>query len=426
MERFSFKSIVRKHDIFEYSKGFGKFPDPLATEIPKWDLLKEEVSLPAAVLNVERLEHNLNWMQNFVDHYGFKLAPHGKTTMCPELFHKQITKGSWGMTVATPIQAQTAHSFGISKILMANQLVGKYNMEIIATIQGQDPSFEFYCLVDSAANVKSLGEFFSGRNQTLKLIIEYGVIGGRTGIRDAEQETEVLNEIKKHESLELVGVEFFEGILTDEEQVQDLILHVLHRFIHLAVSRVFTGKEVILTGAGSAWFDVVSERFAAIKKLSCLPYQVELILRSGCYVTHAARVYEQIENRLLHQNPIDGGSLQPALTIWAYVQSCPEANSVIIGFGKRDSLHDSGYPVPTLHFRPGEHQEPRSIADKDWEITKMMDQHSFMQVEDKAEIQVGDIIVFDICHPCTTFDKFKYILAVGNDFVVQDVFQTYF
>ena len=45
---------------------------------------------------------------------------------------------------------------------MANQLVGKQNMEIIAGLLG-DPKFEFYCLVDSAEGVDLLGEFFSTR-----------------------------------------------------------------------------------------------------------------------------------------------------------------------------------------------------------------------------------------------------------------------
>src|SRR5690606_7808346 len=55
-----------------------------------WNLLREEVSLPAAVLYEERLAHNLRWMQRFVEEYQLRLAPHGKTTMTPKLFRRQL------------------------------------------------------------------------------------------------------------------------------------------------------------------------------------------------------------------------------------------------------------------------------------------------------------------------------------------------
>jgi D-serine dehydratase len=71
-------------------KGLGSFDgEPEHTDIAglNWSLLREDLSLPSAVLYEERLRHNLDWMQRFVDAYGVKLAPHGKTTMAPTLFH---------------------------------------------------------------------------------------------------------------------------------------------------------------------------------------------------------------------------------------------------------------------------------------------------------------------------------------------------
>ncbi len=73
-----------------------------------------------------------SWMQRFVDAYGLKLAPHGKTTMIPKLFERQIAAGAWGITVATAQQALVAYEHGIRRVLMANQLVGKANMAMIA------------------------------------------------------------------------------------------------------------------------------------------------------------------------------------------------------------------------------------------------------------------------------------------------------
>ena len=70
-----------------------------------WNLLREDLSLPSAVLYEDRLLHNLNWMQQFIAAYGVKLAPHGKTTMAPRLFDLQLQAGAWGITLATAHQA---------------------------------------------------------------------------------------------------------------------------------------------------------------------------------------------------------------------------------------------------------------------------------------------------------------------------------
>ena len=82
-----------------FGKGLGNLP---SASVPlgeagrlEWNLLAEDVSLPAAVLYEDRIEHNLNWMQAFVQKYGVKFAPHGKTTMAPQLFRRQLDAGAW-------------------------------------------------------------------------------------------------------------------------------------------------------------------------------------------------------------------------------------------------------------------------------------------------------------------------------------------
>ena len=107
-------------------------PDDLASL--EWNLLREDLSLPTAVLYQEKLLHNLNWMQQFITAYGVKLAPHGKTTMAPKLFDLQLKAGAWGITLATAHQTSVACQHGVRRVLMANQLIGKQNMTIISRL----------------------------------------------------------------------------------------------------------------------------------------------------------------------------------------------------------------------------------------------------------------------------------------------------
>ncbi len=125
-----------------------------------WNLLREDLSLPTAVLYEDRLRHNLEWMQQFITAYGVKLAPMGKTTMAPKLFARQLQTGAWGITLATAHQTHVAYAHGMRRVLMANQLVGKENMAIIARLTAKIPAFEYYCLIDSAALVGPVERIF--------------------------------------------------------------------------------------------------------------------------------------------------------------------------------------------------------------------------------------------------------------------------
>ena len=423
-------NLVQKIQLDTLGKGLGSVPSSstfAGCGSLGWNILNEDVSLPVAVLRQSRVEHNLIWMKQFIERYGVELAPHGKTTMSPELFQMQLAHGAWGITLATASQVQAAAAHGVPRIIMANQLVGKGNMAIIARLQQTDPDFYFCCIVDSAANAAALGQYFSDHQQKLKILLEYGADGGRTGIRNIEQEQAVLEAIARWpHALSLVGVELYEGVLSEEQAIRTLLQHVLTRTQALASEGKFKEPRVILSGAGSAWFDVVAEEFG--NKSLANNQTLQVILRPGCYLTHDVGVYLNAEKRIQASNPVArdmGRSLLPALQLWAYVQAVPEANRAIIALGKRDAAFDAGMPITSLHFRPGISQTPQP-APSDWKITAMMDQHAFMSIPSDADIKVGDMLAFDISHPCLTFDKWRQVLLIDERYQVTGAVQTLF
>jgi D-serine dehydratase len=408
------------------NKGLGALPEaadarPIASH--KWNLLREDLSLPAAVLYQERLDHNLRWMQRFISAYGMKLAPHGKTTMAPALFAMQLESGAWGITLATAQQTLVAHAHGVRRVLMANQLVGKENMAIVGRLL-RDPDFEFFCLVDSAEQVEQLGRHFAAHHLRLNVLVEIGVAGGRTGVRDDAHLDAVLQSLTEwNHAIALCGVEVYEGVLSDEAPIRGFLARAVAIAGRLLAERRFDRSPAILTGAGSAWYDVVADVFST----AGLGDAVELVLRPGCYLTHDVGAYREAQTKILERNPIARemkSGLVPALQVWAYVQSIPEPEKAIIGMGKRDAAFDSGLPVPALHFRPGT-PGPEG-APRHWTVTKMMDQHAFVQIEAGDDLRVGDMIAFDIAHPCLTFDKWRTLSVLNTAYDVIEVVQTFF
>ena len=388
-----------------------------------WNLLREDVSLPAAVLYRDKIAHNLRWMQSFIDTYGVKLAPHGKTTMAPKLFEIQLEGGAWGITLATAHQVQVAYAHGVRRVLMANELVGRRNMEVIADIVA-DPKFEFYCLVDSLANIDQLGRYFQERGLRLKVLLELGVMGGRCGVRDDAQLSGVIKALERWRgTVDMCGVELYEGVLKDEENIRAFLRRGCDVTKQLLRDRMFEHTPALISGAGSAWYDVVAEEFAA----AGFGDAAEIVLRPGCYLTHDVGNYETQQQRILESNPVARNmrsGLVPALHVWAYVQSIPEPELAVVAMGRRDAAFDSGLPRPALHYRPGE-KEPR-MTPPNWETTKLMDQHGFLKIAAGDDVQVGDMIGFNISHPCLTFDKWRVLAMVDEKYDVVDVVKTYF
>jgi D-serine dehydratase len=407
-------------------KGLGFFDGAIdETDIGSlgWNLLYEDLSLPTAVLYEDRLKQNLEWMQRFVNAYGVKFAPHGKTTMAPKLFEMQLKGGAWGITLATVQQTQVAYAHGVRRVLMANQLIGKENMAIISRLL-EDSEFEYYCLVDSATQIDLLGAFYSERGQRLNVLLELGVVDGRTGVRDEEQLNAALTAIERwNRALVLSGIEIYEGVLDDEGLIRVFLERAVSVTRRLLAERRFRRSPILFSGAGSAWYDVVAEVLSS----ASLGDSVEIVLRPGCYLTHDAGTYREAQAKIVQRNSIAAqmqAGLVPALQIWAYVQSIPEPEKAIVAMGKRDASFDAGFPIPVQQYRPGE-ATPRA-APSNWLLTRMMDQHAFMKIEAADDIRVGDIVVFDISHPCLTFDKWRALPIVDAQFRVVDVIRTFF
>ncbi|WP_157098830.1 amino acid deaminase [Novosphingobium rosa] len=406
---------------FELDKGVG--PAGQAG----WNLLAGEVPFPAAVLSESRIAHNLGWMRAFIETYRLHLAPHGKTTMAPRLFQRQIEAGAWGITVATSQQARVAAAHGVRRILIANQVVGDANIAAILDLLA-DPEQQVLCIVDSPDCVAMLGQACQARGVTLDVLIELAPEpdqpGYRTGVRDEAGLAKVLAALDQWQgSLRLAGVEFYEGVLPDEAQIRRFVRRAVAVTERLIGEGRFEGTP-ILSGAGSAWYDVVAEETAELAKTG----RAQIVLRPGCYISHDDGLYRIAQEQILKRNPVAptfGEALQPALRIWAVVQSLPDPARAVVAMGKRDVAFDAGMPRPATLFRKGRDEKP-AAAPTHWEVTGMMDQHAYLTIAPGDDIAVGDIIAFDISHPCLTFDKWRKLLVVGDDYRCIEVIDTFF
>ena len=171
----------------------------------------------------------------------------------------------------------------------------------------------------------------------------------------------------------------------------------------------------VLSAGGSACFDDVVNILNPIANR----HDAELVLRSGCYVGHDSGLYDLLSP--LRDHPTLP-ALQPALEAIAQVTSRPEPTVALVDLGKRDVSFDEGLPLPLWRY-DGDRRRP---VPPTWQTTRIMDQHLFLAVEVHDEVAVGDLIAFGISHPCTTFDKWRYIPEIDDHGTIIDVLTTEF
>ncbi|MGS4467505.1 amino acid deaminase [Klebsiella oxytoca] len=384
------------------------------------NLLAEEVCLPAALLKKTALENNIAWMQRYADARGVSLAPHGKTTMTPWIFQAQQRAGAWGIGVGSAWQASAAMASGVERVLMVNQLVGRANMRAVSRLKAHYRAAEFICCIDSLANARALSTFFNERRQTLDVLIELGVAGGRCGCRSVEDALALAQAAAELPGLRLRGLELYEGVLHGDDP-QPQVEALLRQAADLAcrMEHLVEG-EFVLTGAGTVWYDVVCNIWLAAKK----PARCRIVIRPGCYITHDRGIYDIAQKALVARDPIAcdlGGDLTSALELMAMVQSVPEADRAVVNFGKRDCAFDAGLPQPVARYRNGAQLSAEGI-----ESVGIMDQHCMLRLAPGSNVQVGDILVFGTSHPCLTFDKWKTLLLVDEQYNVLEELDTLF
>ncbi|MFI9768538.1 amino acid deaminase [Streptomyces sp. NPDC052415] len=383
------------------------------------NLFTDGFGTPVLALSAERLDHNLRQMETYAQRHGLAFAPHGKTSMAPQLFQRQIEHGAWGITLAVPHQVWVAREFGIRRVFLANELVDAAALRRLGADLAADPDFRFVCYVDSVRGVELMDAALEGAARPVDVVVELAAgEGARTGVRTEAECAAVADAVAAARGLRLVGVAGYEGEVpgATPERVQAW----LRRLVALAVDFDRAGRfadtdEIVVSAGGSAWFDAVADEFAQIPDLS-LP--VLKLLRSGAYVSHDDGHYRRLTpfNRV----PAEG-ALEPAFRLWAQVVSRPSAEQAFVNAGKRDAAYDLDLPLAQVVRRDGAERPASGI-----EVTALSDQHAWLRTAPGADLEVGDWVGLGLSHPCTSFDKWPLIPVAEADGTVVDYIRTFF
>jgi D-serine dehydratase len=398
---------------------------------PGWNLLADDLAYPLAVLNRSALTHNLAWMQGYANAKGVLLAPHGKTTMSPELFRLQLDAGAWGLCFATLFQLGVGVTAGVRRAIIANQVLAAADLAGLRALLQAQPDLQVWFLVDSLAQLRLIEDWAATQapGAPFDVLLEIGVAGKRTGCRTHAQALALAQALAKSSAVRLCGVECYEGNAAqcdndhDVRAVADLVERVLQVVRDCDAQQLFAMDSILLTAGGSAVFDLV----LPLLRADGLSKPVQGVLRSGCYITHDHGHYRRYLT-LLEQREGLQASLLPALEVWTLVQSVPEPGLAFLTCGRRDISYDIELPMPQRLARAGVRRMQDVVATPcDWRITALNDQHAYLGFDPAGPVPcVGDRVVLGLSHPCTTFDKWRWMVIAEDDGTVSGAVHTCF
>ena len=219
-----------------------------------------DLQTPLLTLDAAALRANADRLAEWCREHGVLLAPHGKTTMSPQLWTEQLNRGAWGITLANFAQLRVAREFGVRNLQLANSLTDPHAIQWVADAPSGTTILSW---IDSLGTVDVINRTLAGSDAVLDVLVELGAHGGRTGARGVDAALDVARAISASPNLRLVGVSGYEGSLAHTADDAGLAavrgylaqMGLLHE--DLLAEGLYGSSEVILTAGGSAYFDDV-------------------------------------------------------------------------------------------------------------------------------------------------------------------------
>ncbi|MBR7837027.1 alanine racemase [Actinospica durhamensis] len=383
-----------------------------------------DLGTPALTLDARALDFNLATMAGYCAAAGVELAPHGKTTMAPALWERQIAAGAWGITLANVPQLRVGRAFGVRRLQLANALVDPGGLRWIADELDADPDFSFVSWADSTDTVELMDAVLRahGARRPLDVLVEVGHPGARTGVRDLDEAVRIAQAVAAAPTLRLAGVAGYEGVVAHEATPGDLdaVAAYLRTLADLHTRLADAGlydpsAEIIVTAGGSSFFDQVVEVLGPLAGPG-----VRVLLRSGAYIVHDDGFYRGISP---FSRGVGSSPLISAMHGWVRVLSRPEPELALLDGGKRDLPFDDAMPTP--QYANGEAGPVAGAV-----ATAVADQHTFLRLDPASSLRVGDVVRLGLSHPCTAMDKWSLIPVLDDasspDPLVVDLIRTFF
>jgi D-serine deaminase-like pyridoxal phosphate-dependent protein len=166
------------------------------------------VDTPALLLDLDRVERNLDRMAALVAATPVKLRPHAKTHKTARIAQMQLDRGAIGICCAKLAEAEVLADGGITNVLITTELVGEHKVRrLIALAARATPTI----VVDDAGAAAVISAAAAAAGLRIDALVDVDVGQHRTGTAPGAAAVALGIEVAALPGLRLRGLQGYEG-----------------------------------------------------------------------------------------------------------------------------------------------------------------------------------------------------------------------
>ena len=347
---------------------------------------KTELDTPALLIDLDKMESNIQTMADYFKTVNAVLRPHVKTHKTPLLAHKQIAAGAIGVTCAKLGEAEAVIHAGIRDVLIANQIVGSQKIARLVNLAKRS---EIMVAVDNPHNVTDISAAAVAKDATVRILIEVNTGMNRCGVEPGQPTLELARHVLRAPNLTFEGLMGYEGHTvakpnyaernTAARQAVQLLVDAKH---HLEENGIAVP---IMSGGGTGTFSITGS----------IPEMTEV--QAGSYIFMDA-TYRNVEGV--------GEHFACALTVLATVVSRPAPERIIVDTGLKVLAKEFGIPQP--------------VQSEGLEMAGLSEEHGKLNADASVSLTPGDKLEILPTHCCTTVNLHDRYYGI-RDGIVESV-----
>lgn len=204
-------------------------PDAMTHALAPLDALET----PAVVVDLARMERNLDAAAAYAAVHGLALRPHVKTHKSPRVASAQLARGAQGLTCATPFEAEVMSAV-CDDLLVAYPPVGAPRARRLAALP---PQVRVTVALDSTLALEELARAARAARRTVGVYVEMDLGMHRVGVPGVDDALALARRAEAEPGLEFAGLAFYPGHVREQVEQQDDKLRELSDQLALALSR---------------------------------------------------------------------------------------------------------------------------------------------------------------------------------------------
>jgi D-serine deaminase-like pyridoxal phosphate-dependent protein len=198
-----------------------------------------DMETPALLVDLDRLERNLDRTASYASTHGLALRPHVKTHKSPVIAEAQLARGARGLTCATPYEAEVMAAV-CDDLLVAYPPVGAARARRLAALPRD---VRLTVALDSTQAVAEIAEAARDARRNVAVYVELDLGMHRVGVAGTETAIAIARRVKAESSLEFSGLAFYPGHIREPVGEQGKKLHEIGAALERALDE-FAGAGI--------------------------------------------------------------------------------------------------------------------------------------------------------------------------------------